>query len=271
MKVVSKSKARAPANRSKVSSQVSESVSAEPSNNESPVKRKRGQRTATATSTTTDAGEIVNLVDNVRKENSLEELPARIVRKGRSATKTVPVVVEVEAAVGKKAPITRKGKFGASIDKARDIASSTEIKHNFSENAESETEIVQVKKRKASRSPSPAKKRSNTSVTKSISTNEKRTISLTKSSNVDSGKTRKRDIQNEIPFSPNKSGILVDPDDILGFEDGMPTYLNACLDDFRPEPQKNKVSNVAGPFSMRKSEYHRHRLSSFGGNSVDEN
>ncbi len=204
----------------------------------------------------------------MHEENTPEEKPAPIVRKGRSA-KTVPVVAEVETSVGRKAPNTRKGKFGGGIDKARAVASNTETKHAFSENEESEAEIVEVKKRKASRSPSPVKKRTNISAT--VPTSEKRTSSSTKPSTMDSGKMRKRVIQNEVPFSPNKSAILVDPEDILGFEDGMPTYLNACLDDVRPKPKKNNASNLAGPFSMRKSEYHRHRLSSFGGDSVDEN
>lgn len=53
----------------------------------------------------------------------------------------------------------------------------------------------------------------------------------------------------------------VDPDDILGFEDGVPSYLNACLDN---RTAAADGASVSGPFSLRKSEYHRHRLSSFG-------
>lgn len=61
--------------------------------------------------------------------------------------------------------------------------------------------------------------------------------------------------------------IEVDPDDILGYEDGIPSYLNACYEDTTAKSAKSAASAAAsGPFSLRKSEYHRHRLSSFGGN-----
>jgi hypothetical protein len=42
--------------------------------------------------------------------------------------------------------------------------------------------------------------------------------------------------------------------------------LNACYEE-PAKPAKSSASAAAasGPFSLRKSEYHRHRLSSFGG------
>jgi serine/threonine protein kinase len=70
---------------------------------------------------------------------------------------------------------------------------------------------------------------------------------------------------------PSPKMIEVDPEDILGLEDGVPTYWNACIDEETSmRPQQSNMSAMTGPFSIRKSEYHRHRLSSFGGEANEE-